>query len=436
MKDDFTFKAPFRFKKGTLPGVKSGGATVEITRQTVGLEGSLDLGGILAGSSITIGYTPENGPVIEGRDLPLPIDKLPGVSNAKVTVRVMRSPETGAWLISGGGKASLGIPGASGPLEIQFDGYAVLFKGRVDVLKGPAKGWVDITATNRAIDEEGNPNENGPVGDLKIWGKGEASIAFGKILTGTAGLEYTADGRVIISGEIALPPTYELFKKQEYKKTLLELNPPDFPIWGVKLGPVGFGIFAFVDAEIRFEAFVGPGQLRDTKVQATLDLDKPEEAVVRGTALFFVPSYAGLTLDVGGGLKAQVAVAYVKGRVGLDGVLGMGVDVSFGVDVLWSPNKGLMASTLAVIVGRPKFEVGVNASVTAGVDLWLTEIEKTWGPWRKKLGEFGPNMELGASVPLNWSEKDGLDLSLDKIEIKKPKLDAKAIMKDAFDVLV
>lgn len=435
-KDDFQAEAKLGVKKGTLPGVQSGEVTVKINRESVGVVGSLALGGILAGSVITIGYTPETGLIVEGKDLPLPIDKLPGVSNAKVTVKAVRNPETGTWLISGGGKASLGIAGASGTLDILFDGEAVIFKGRADVAKGPAKGWLDVSATNRAIDDEGNPIENGPVGDLKIWGKGEASITFGKILTGTAGLEYTPDGRVIISGEIALPPTFDLFEKKEFKKTLLEVNPPDFPIWGVKLGPVGIGIFAFVDAEIRFLAFIGPGQLRDTKVTATLDLEKPEEAVVEGNALLFVPSYAGLTLDVGGGLKAQVANAYVKGRVGLDGTLGLAVDISLAVNINWNQNEGLEAGAEADITGRPKFEVGVNASVTAGVDLWLTEIEKTWGPWRKKLGEFGPDMELGATMPINWSEKKGLDLSLDNIKIKKPKFDAKAIMKDAFDTLV
>jgi hypothetical protein len=78
----------------------------------------------------------------------------------------------------------------------------------------------------------------------------------------------------------------------------------------------------------------------------------------------------------------------------------------------------------------------VNASVFAGVDLGITEIEKKWGPWTKTLGEFGPDMELGVSFPVNWSEKDGLDLSLDNISVKKPQLDAKGIIKSAFDTLV
>jgi len=438
MKDDFHAKATLGVEKGSLPGVESGQVEVSVTRETFGLVGSLNLGGILSGSTITVGYTPEAGLLIEGKDLPLPVEKLPGVSDAKVTVRAQRSPDTGEWSVSGGGKASLSAGGAHGTLDIMFDGIAVTFTGRVDVAKGPATGWVQITGTNRAIDDEGNPIEGGPVGDLHIWGKGEATIAFGKILTGKAGIEYTPDGRVIISGEIALPPTYDLFPKKDLspKEPLFEVKTPDFPIWGVKVGPVGFGIFAFADASIKLEAYVGPGQLRDTKVQATIDLDKPEEATVHGQAQFYVPAYAGLRLDVGGGVKAQVAVAYVKGRVGLYGTLGLLVEGSFDVGVDWNPSDGFAVGAEAKIVASPKFELGVTASITAGVDLGLFDIDKTWGPWEKTLGEFGPNMQLGASFPMKWSEKEGLDFDTDDIKIQKLTIDAKEIMKGAFDMLV
>ena len=67
-----------------------------------------------------------------------------------------------------------------------------------------------------------------------------------------------------------------------------------------------------------------------------MDLDKPEEATVTGQAQFYVPAYAGLTLDVGGGLKARLGNAYAKGRVGLYGSLGLLVEGSFDVDIAWN----------------------------------------------------------------------------------------------------
>lgn len=438
--DDFTAKATLGVQKDALPGIETGSVTVEITRKSFGLTGSLTFGGVLKGATMTVGYTPETGLVLEAKDIPLPVGKLPGVSEAALTVKAVRAAETGEWALSGGGKAKFGVAGASGELDILYDGVATSFVGRVDVAKGPASGWIEIRGTNRAIDDKGEPIENGPVGDLKIWGKGEASITFGKVLKGTAGIEYTPDGRVIIAGEIAMPPTYDLFPKKDLspEKPLIDIEPPAFPVWGVELGPVDIGILAFVKATLKAEAWVGPGQLRDAKVSATMDLDKPEEAVVDGGATFFVPSYAGLDLYLGGGLKASVAVAYVRGDVGLYGKLGLGVDGSFGVKVHWSQADGLAVGAEAKLEAKPKFEVGIRASVTAGVSLpWpLPDLDHTWGPWDHKLGEFGPDMALTAKFPMAWSEAEGLDLDPSKITIDPPKLDAKELMKSGFDALV
>jgi hypothetical protein len=434
--DSFTGSAEFHVKKNALPGVESGSVSVTVSRDSFGLIGSLQLGGLLAGGTITAGYTPETGLVLEGKDLPLPVDKLPGVSGATATVRAVRNPETGAWTVSGGGKATLGVAGASGTLEIMVDGAGVLFKGRADVRKGPASGWLQVTATNRAVDEAGNPIEGGPVGAMKIWGDGQATVRFGKVLQGTAGIKYTPDGHVILDGEVALPPDFELFPQLPYHKSLLHLAPPDFPIWGVKVGPVGVGIFAFVDADVSFNACVGKGMLRNTKVHATIDLDRPEDATVVGTAQFYVPAFAGFTLDLGGGLKAQVAVAYAKGRVGLDGTLGIAAEARLDVAVSWNNADGFAVGGCAKVSAQPKFELGVNASFTVGVDLGLFDIDHEFGPWEKKLGEFGPDMQLSAAIPLQWSEKGGLDLDVDKIDIKRPHLDPVALMKSAFDTLV
>ncbi len=439
-KDDFDAKLELGVGKDVLPGVESGSVTVELSRKAVNITGSLNLGGILKGSTITVEYKPETGVILEAKDIPLPVAKLPGVSEASLSVKAQRDPVKGEWSVSGGGKAKFGVAGAKGELDILYDGIGVTFAGRADVAKGPASGWLEIHGTNHAIDDKGNPIENGPVGDLKIWGKGEASVMFGKVLKGTAGLDYTPDGRVIVAGEIAMPPTYDLFPKKDLspKDPLLNIEPPAFPIWGVTLGPVDIGILAFVKASLRAEAWVGPGQLKDAKIRATMDLDKPEEAVVDGGATFFVPSYAGFDLYLGGGLKASAAVAYVRGDVGLYGKLGLGVDGSFGVQVHWSKADGLAVGADAKLEARPKFEVGLRASVTAGVTLpWpLPDIDHTWGPWEEKLGEFGPDMALTASFPMKWSENDGLDLDPGKIKIDPPNLNAKELLKNGFDTLV
>lgn len=121
---------------------------------------------------------------------------------------------------------------------------------------------------------------------------------------------------------------------------------------------------------------------------------------------------------------------------GLFGRLGMGLDGRFDVDVKWSAAEGLAVGGLVTVAAKPKFELGVTASITAGVNLWLKSFDHTWGPWEKPLGAFGRDMQLSAGFPVAWNEKTGLDLDADKTVIERPSLDATEIMKDAFDMLV
>lgn len=432
--DEFTISGTLGIQEGRLRGVESASVNVAISRSSIAIDGTVNLAAPLAGSSITVGYTPAEGLVIGGT-FPLPLSNVPAVQGATVTVRAARNPETGAWSLSGTGTATLAVPGATGTLTIAYDDGVVTLTGVGAVERGPASGTLNFTATNGAIDEEGNPIEGQVGNSITAWGRGSVSIQFGSIITGTAGIEYTQDNRVIISGEIALPPTYEVFARREYTRDLLHIEPPEFPIWGVSVAGVGVGIFAFVDARISFNAYVGPGEIRNASISATMDLDHPEDATIHGEGQFFVPAYAGLNLNVGGGLRARIAVAYAQGRVGLEGQLGIEADASASVDLDWNRTDGLSIEADFEANARPKFRLLANASVTVGVDLWVTDVSHTFGPWERTLGEFGPDMELGVDFPVRWSEADGLDLSLDNMTIRQPSLDASALMSSVFDRL-
>ncbi|MDH3669481.1 MAG: hypothetical protein OEN23_21400, partial [Paracoccaceae bacterium] len=434
--DTLTLSLTAGVRDGVLPGVESGEVTATFSRESVAISGSLNLGGMLRGTVVSVSYSQEEGLELGADDIPLPVENVPGVSSATASLFARRNAETGQWSFGGAGRADLDIAGATGGIDVAVDGDKVTIGGDLSVAKGPASGSISFTATNAPMDEEGNIVEGEARDAFTVFGRGSAEITFGRILRGSAAITLSPDASIQIEGTIGLPPTFEVFPKQEFNKSLLTVETPDFPIWGVSLGGVGFGIFAFADAEIVFIAFVGPGELRDTEITAMMDLDAPEDATITGSARFFVPAGAGLRLDIGGGLRARVAVAFAEGRVGLDGELGIEADASAGVTVNWNRNDGLSVEADVEANARPKFRVGVNARVRAGVDLYLTEITKTWGPWRRTLGEFGPDMEMGVKVPVKWNETDGVDFSLDDIEVRQPRIDAKGILKSAFEELV
>lgn len=431
--DELIASGTLSVPKGRLPGVESGTCKVDITRDSVGVDGTINLAAPLSGTSIRVTYSKDKGLTVGAENIQLPLAKLPAVQNATISISATRSP-TGEWSIGGTGQASLAVPGATGSVAITYLDGLITFRTLAQVAKGPATGTLDFTATNGTIDDKGQPNPP-PTDNITAWGKGSVTIMFGKIIQGTAGVELTPDNRVILAGEIGLPPVYEVFKRYDYKKDLLHLEPPEFPIWGVSIAGHGIGVFAFVDARISADAWVGPGQIRDAAVSATMDLDHPEQATVHGHGQFYVPAFAGLSLDVGGGLRARAAIAFAEGRVGLKGELGIAADASASIDIDWNPSAGLSLETNVAAHARPQFILSANASVTVGVDLLLTDISHTFGPWEKELGSFGPDMELGVEFPVRWSEAKGLDLSLDNIVVHKPSLDAPKLMSSVFDAL-
>src|SRR5690606_41568299 len=107
---------------------------------------------------------------------------------------------------------------------------------------------------------------------VNAWGRGSVTVRFGELLTGTAGIEYTPDNRIIVSGTIAMPPVYEVFPRRDYTKDIFTLSPPEFPIWGVSVAGYGIGAFAFVAARVFFETSDGPGKIHQAVVSAPLTL--------------------------------------------------------------------------------------------------------------------------------------------------------------------
>jgi hypothetical protein len=435
-RNELTGTADASVETDRLPGITGGSVHVEFSNDSIGVQGTISLASPLEGGSLTIGYLPETGLTIGARDIPLPADRLPGISSASVSLSATRAPDTGVWRIAGSGSAEIETPGVTGSIDVSYDNGALLISGTGEVAIGQATGTLSLTVTNMPLDEDGNPVEGEIADSFSIWGRGSVTITFGEILTGTVGIEYTPDARVILSGEIALPESFEVFERREWSKELLSLETPDFPIWGVSIAGIGFGIFASADGYVNLEAWLGPGTIEDARISAEMDLERPEDLSVTGSARFVVPAYGGLNLGLGGNIYARAAVAYARGRVGITGDLGLEIGGGIGIDVNWTRQEGLSLDASASVEARPKFRLGLEASISAGVDLGVKTVSRELGQWDTTLGEFGPDMTLGVTMPARWSEARGLEMSLDDIEVQRPSINARDLLDSAFDSVV
>jgi hypothetical protein len=70
------------------------------------------------------------------------------------------------------------------------------------------------------------------------------------------------------------------------------------------------------------------------------------------------------------------------------------------------------------------------------IDLKLKEVTKGFGPWKKPLGEFGPDMTLKVTMSGRWTKRDGLDPNVADIVVHRPNLDERFILVGASDKLV
>jgi hypothetical protein len=362
---------------------------------------------------------------------------LPGVSGGSVTISIHRDPETGAIAISGAGTAQVAFPGFSGTVTVAYADGVLTIQANGTFQRGNFTGTVEARVTNQPIDAEGNPLDAPPLPDFRASGAGQATIQFGRYLTGTAGITIREDGSITVTGEIALPPTVELFPASVYNRELFRAPEIRIPIVGFTVPVVNrsVGIFAFARGGVSFHASVGPGVLRDTRVGITFNPDQPEATHIAGQSRFEVPAEAGLTLSVTGGIGASIVIVEATGEVGLEAGLGLRALAGAEVGIDWTPSSGLALEAAVFAEARPKFDVGVVARVRVIFDTWVKTFELYDESWRRQLASFGPDIVLSVRFPARWSEAAGLDLDVNNIEVTYPEIDALEFGRSVFTEL-
>jgi len=241
-------------------------------------------------------------------------------------------------------------------------------------------------------------------------------------LTGTVGLKLTPDGQVEVSGEVALPPTFNVFDEKKIEKELLSIH-VDIPIIGVAVAGQRIGIFASIGGAVRIEAGVGPGQLRDVALKVTYNPAKPEATTVTGNAKFAVPAHAALRLSVDGSVGAGIPVVSAKAGLEVFGEIGVAGEASAATAVTWTPAAGVVLDARGEIYVEPKFKFGINAFVDVSADLWVTTIELYHETWKLAQFEYGSNLRFGLALPVHYESGKPFDISYDQIQWTYPHIE-------------
>jgi hypothetical protein len=433
----WTFGGELGISEGVIPGLKSGLITVGIDEEGgLMFDGTaqVQLPGQTQAAAITIAYSEADGVTIGGT-VDFDTSAFPMIQNATVTVSANYDPDTGEWVLGGTGTAGFAFPGVTGSLTATYARGGIVIRGDGNVAMGNATGTFSFATGNFPLKENGEFDTTAePTEDFDAYGSGSVSIAFGPYLTGTAGITYTPDDEIVISGGIALPPSITLFEANEYDRNLVRFPRLDFPIFGVTIPVVGsIGVFGFIAGSVRGFATIGPATLDDTAVDVTYTLGDPDSAIIHGESHLNFGMEAGLELALSGGLGLGAAIAELTGEVGITAALLLNVDAGADLDVNWTPLAGLSIDMALRGSAAPSFRVGVFGRVAAGVAIY----GEVWSErWDRTLAEFGSGLEIGIVQPATWDEENGLDLDFANAVFTYPDFDIEEISSGIMEQIV
>jgi hypothetical protein len=344
---------------------------------------------------------------------------LAGGATLKIPVRgvdpVELSFEHDGEHLRGHGKTGIAFHGLHGDVTIAYHDGKFSGSGHIDIKKGRAKGDLTVNLSERN----------------KVSGEGSITYEITKDLIATAGIILREDESVTLKGALEIAKPIELFPPAKGQKTLLSIPTINIPIPGASIGPVG--LVVKIDGGIEIHYQVGPGQLRNTKIEAAFNpLDeKPDLDLMLGTQL-----YVGANAGIGG---------YVRGAIAVDikiASLSGGLTVGAKADL-----EGKAQADLALHYTKSRITFDAKGLIEAGLALGLTldadvTAEAGWGPfsvewkkvWHLAAYKFDTGLQFGLEAPLHYaSDEPFKPPSVDDIKWKLPTLDPQMLLEKAMN---
>lgn len=411
-------------KEGKVKGIKSAKIDVAYAQGVFAATGSaqLSIPGIQQ-ATLAVAYDEKEGMVITGA-LTLAESKIIESGSGSVTVKKKEGEE---YHVSASGKAVPKIPGISAAIGFRIDDDLFTVEGTAGYEKGMLKGSLLVGATNRPVGDDGKPAAGEPTKEITPYGGGSVTLKLAPWLQATAGIKILPNGEIEVVGKIGLPSVLKIFDEKKLDKNIFKIN-IDIPIIGISAAGQNVGIFATVGGGLDLSAGIGPGELQDVGVEVTYNPAREEDTHIVGTAKLHIPAHAGLRLFVRGGLG--IGIPLVDARAGLEvgGQLGLEGALDAGVQVDWTPTKGLVIDAKGEAYVEPKIKFDIKAFVEVELDLWLKTITLYENSWNLAAFEWGSGLRFGLEFPIHYEEGKPFDVSMDDLKFKVPDIDPMAVL--------
>ncbi len=406
--------------QGKVTGIKNASINVSYSEETLNAEGDaeLDIKGVERGT-LSINYSPEGWSI--GGTFNLSND-IPGIRSGSISATVSKVTGEEGYQLTASGTAIPDIPGISSELSVEYDNGAITIQGRAAYNRGLLSGEINVGATNRALDETGQPTGD-PTDTFIVYGRGSLTIQITPWLQGTVGIQFQPDGQMIVSGRIGLPSSIDVFDRIGIPERELFGIGFDIPIFAIPVGPKSIGLVASIRGGLKFHAGIGPGRLEGLELGVTYNPEHPEQTHVTGSGRFVVPAEAGLKLFVRATIGLSAVVGGVEGGLELAGGLGLEAEASAGINVDWTPETGLELRADLDAHVQPKFVFTIDGVIRA----WITFYEEEWR-WRLADYEYGPALLFGVKLLMIYRQGEPFNLSFDDLEVQYPNIDASSFI--------
>jgi hypothetical protein len=419
--------------RGRVTGINAATFTAAIEGNSISAFGTVNptLEAIEEGI-VNLSYSPEEGVSIGG-GLQLS-NSIPNIDSGQIDVEISKPPDAETWDLSATGELQASLAGLTATVNVDYNNGLFTIEGNGEYNRGMMSGTLQVGATNRRVDDQGNITDE--LGSQIIaYGGGNVRIRITPWLEGTAGIRLLPNGEIELSGEIALPDSLDIFPEQRMDRNLFSIN-LDIPILGFAVAGQRIGVFATIGGGLDLSAGVGPGQLTELGLGITYNPDHEDQTRITGGARLVIPAEAGLRLFIRGALGVGIPIVSASLGLEIGGELGLEGAVEAGVQVEWSPSQGLSLDATGEIWVQPKFRFDITGFLEVEADLFVTSIDLYSKRWELAAFEFGPDLRFGLRLPIHYQENEAFDISWDDVEFEVPDIDTDEIISGLIDRVV
>ncbi len=385
-----------------LKYIKSGGVVVKFSDDGMSAEGTVNL----------------DIPLTKGVEAKLSYDssKKRWAFKGKGAFQIPRLKEAeleieydGEHLSGGTGPAGVGFEfhGLTGTVHVRYKDEKFSGSGKLAINKGKAQGSLEVTM---------HPGKESPT----FSGKGEISYQISPNLIAKAGIEIDEHEKVRLTGALEFPQPIPLFKPLEGNYKFFEVG-VSIPIPGASIGPIG--LKARIDGSLSAGYKLGPGELRNTKIEAAFNpLDEKPDADVLLTSTLFIGASAYIKGSISGSIVVDVGIASVSGGLTISATASVEGHIASQATIHYSKSKLEFDANFEMLVGLAlilALEAFVKAQ--AGIGPFKVETEKRWTLASYK---YDTGLQFGMKLknPLHYASDQPLKLpTFDDIEWVVPK---------------